>query len=1060
MSIPRPRRRPFYRVLTALAAVLLVPGGVAVGAAYADSTNAPADTRTAVELNGQLQVCGTKLCNENRQPVQLRGMSTHGLQWFRNCVNDSSMNALANDWNANVMRLSMYIQEGGYETDPEGFTQMMHELIEEVSSRGMYVIVDWHMLDPGDPNYNLGAAKTFFAEIAERHADKPNILYEVANEPNGVDWQTIKGYHEEIIPVIREQDPDSVILLGTRAWSSLGVSDGADESEVIDNPVNAENVMYTFHFYAASHGDEYLDTLSRAADQVPMFVSEFGTQEASGDGGNDFAMAQRYIDLMAEKGIGWTNWNYSDDFRSGAVFNEGTCPDGPYAGTGPLKEAGQWIRERVQGSGSNQPPAVGEPQEPTTVSGDWEIPWDIGWLPDGERALVTERETFQVYLAGKDGSRTEVGQVPNSVSTGGEGGLMGVAVPPEWDGATNQDVYFMHTSDDNGDEQNRIVRMAFDGETLSNREVIVDGIDSSLYHNGGRLAFGPDGFLYATTGDAQNGDSAQDQNSLNGKILRVTTDGEPAPGNPLTHPRAASEVYSMGHRNPQGLAWDSEGRLWSSELGDSSEDELNLIEPGDNYGWPTCEGACDEPGMTNPKHTWSTDEASPSGLAIVGDTAFMATLRGQRLWRIELSGTDVGEVTAHFEGGHGRLRAVEKVPGANAIWISTSNSDNNGDGSPDQLLRSEISTEGSIQQAFSHPGVLLDRDQLDAIREHVDAGDQPWQSAYDDMAASDYASLGWEPVPYEIVECGSYSDPNIGCTEEREDAIAAYTHALLWHITQDSAHADKAIEIMNAWSETIQDHTNSNAPLQTGWSGSSWARAAEIIRYTYDGWPDGDVDRFADMLRDVYLPEIIDGAATKNGNWELIMMDAATGISVFTEDRASFDKAVDVWRGRVPANLYVSSDGELPHPPPNSDIDTRDEIIDYWHGQDTFVDGLSQETCRRFGYAGWGIAAASHTAETAYHQGIDLYGEVEDRLTAGMEFHADFDLGADVPDWLCGGAIDNGLGPTFEVGYNHYQNRTGIDLPSSRELLETQTRPAGTDDHFLAWETLTHANNP
>jgi endoglucanase len=231
--------------------------------------------------------------------------------------------------------------------------KLMHQLIDAVSSRGMYVIVDWHILDPGNPYDNLDAAKTFFAEIAERHADKPNILYEVANEPNGVDWATIRSYHEEIIPVIRERDPDSVILLGTRAWSSLGVADGADESEVVEDSVDAENVMYTFHFYAASHGEEYLDTLTRASDRLPMFVTEFGTQEASGDGPNDFAMAQRYLDLMAAKGISWTNWNYSDDHRSGAVFEAGTCPDGPFAGTESLKESGVWVRERIMhGSGN------------------------------------------------------------------------------------------------------------------------------------------------------------------------------------------------------------------------------------------------------------------------------------------------------------------------------------------------------------------------------------------------------------------------------------------------------------------------------------------------------------------------------------------------------------------------------------------------------------------------------------------------------------------------------------------------------------------------------------
>ncbi|MCI2424372.1 glycoside hydrolase family 5 protein [Saccharopolyspora sp. K220] len=303
--------------------------------------------QTPVAANGILSVCGKTLCNGSGVPVQLRGMSTHGLQWYSQCVNDQSLDALAQDWQADVLRISMYIQEGGYEEDPARFTEMVDQYVEEASERGLYAIIDWHMLDPGDPYYNLDRAKTFFTEMAKRHKDKTNVLYEIANEPSGVDWARIKSYAEELIPVIRAADPDSVVLVGTRAWSSLGVSDGADEREVVDNPVNAENILYTFHFYAASHGTEYLDALSRAADQLPMFVTEFGTQEATGDGGDDFGMAEQYIDLMAAKNISWTNWNYSDDARSGAVFKEGTCENGPYPGTGQLKPAGAWVRERV-----------------------------------------------------------------------------------------------------------------------------------------------------------------------------------------------------------------------------------------------------------------------------------------------------------------------------------------------------------------------------------------------------------------------------------------------------------------------------------------------------------------------------------------------------------------------------------------------------------------------------------------------------------------------------------------------------------------------------------------
>jgi endoglucanase len=321
---------------------------IAFAALFGSAAAAAPPAGSPVALNGKLHVCGTKLCNKNGKPVQLRGMSTHGLQWYAQCINDKSLDALAQDWKADILRVSMYVQEDGYATDPPGFTDLVNAIVEKVTARGLYVIIDWHMLDPGDPYRNLKRAKTFFGKVTETHKKKINVLYEVANEPNGVNWARIRNYHEAIIPVVRKHDPDAVILLGTRAWSSLGVSDGADEQEVIDHPVNATNVMYTFHFYAASHGDEYLDALDRASDVLPMFVTEFGTQKYTGSGDNDFTQAQKYLDLMKTKKIGWTNWNYSDDSRSGAVFERHTCPNGNFAGTSALKQAGKWIRARVR----------------------------------------------------------------------------------------------------------------------------------------------------------------------------------------------------------------------------------------------------------------------------------------------------------------------------------------------------------------------------------------------------------------------------------------------------------------------------------------------------------------------------------------------------------------------------------------------------------------------------------------------------------------------------------------------------------------------------------------
>ncbi|MEU6017495.1 PQQ-dependent sugar dehydrogenase [Streptomyces sp. NPDC047515] len=315
----------------------------------------------------------------------------------------------------------------------------------------------------------------------------------------------------------------------------------------------------------------------------------------------------------------------------------------------------------------------GVPSNIATVSTGWSIPWGTYWMPDAKTALVTERDSFKVFKVTPGGTRTQVGTVPNTVTTNGEGGLLGVAVDPKW--STNHYVYFMHTAS----EGNRVARMTYDGTSLGGYTVLLQGIKKSRYHNGGRLAFGPDGCLYASTGEAQTPDLAQDKNSLNGKILRMTTDGKAAPGNPF-----GNYVYSYGHRNPQGLAFDRNGRLWEAEFGDSKKDELNLIKPGNNYGWPVCEGSCSTAGMTNPKKTWSVSEASPSGIAIVRNVIYMAALKGERLWRVPITGDteNLGTPSAYYVGTYGRLRTVTKVPGQDQLWFSTTNSDNNG-GEPD-----------------------------------------------------------------------------------------------------------------------------------------------------------------------------------------------------------------------------------------------------------------------------------------------------------------------------------------------------------------------------------------
>ncbi|MFP8960454.1 cellulase family glycosylhydrolase [Streptomyces nanhaiensis] len=304
-------------------------------------------TGTPVGINGQLKVCGVNLCNQYNRPIQLRGMSTHGIQWFGKCYNNASLDALAQDWKSDLFRIAMYVQESGYETDPAGFTSRVNSYVDMAEARGMYAMIDFHTLTPGDPNYNLDRAKTFFASVAARNAAKKNVIYEIANEPNGVSWTAIKNYAEQVIPVIRAADPDAVIIVGTRGWSSLGVSDGSNETEVVDNPVNATNIMYAFHFYAASHKDNYRATLSRAATKLPLFVTEFGTVSATGGGAMDRASSVAWLDLLDQLKISYANWTYSDANESSAAFKPGTCNGSDYSSSGVLTESGALLKSRI-----------------------------------------------------------------------------------------------------------------------------------------------------------------------------------------------------------------------------------------------------------------------------------------------------------------------------------------------------------------------------------------------------------------------------------------------------------------------------------------------------------------------------------------------------------------------------------------------------------------------------------------------------------------------------------------------------------------------------------------
>ncbi|HYN94009.1 MAG TPA: PQQ-dependent sugar dehydrogenase [Pilimelia sp.] len=315
----------------------------------------------------------------------------------------------------------------------------------------------------------------------------------------------------------------------------------------------------------------------------------------------------------------------------------------------------------------------------STVASGLRAPWGVAFLPPGTaprelpaaQALVTERDTARILAVAPGGDAVEVARVA-AAEPGGEGGLLGIALPPDY--ARGGWVYVYYTAE----RDNRIARLRLGGGAP---EPVLTGIPKAGNHNGGRLAFGPDGMLYAGTGDAARRDSSQDRADLGGKILRLTPLGRPAPGNPF----GDSPVYSYGHRNVQGLAWDAGGQLYASEFGQNTYDELNRIEPGRNYGWPVVEGDGDDDRYVDPVATWATDDASPSGIAVHGGEVWMACLRGRRLYRI---GTDGAGAAALLVDGYGRLRDVARAPDG-ALWVLTSNHDGRGDPAPedDRILR-------------------------------------------------------------------------------------------------------------------------------------------------------------------------------------------------------------------------------------------------------------------------------------------------------------------------------------------------------------------------------------
>lgn len=305
---------------------------------------APSDPKgtTPVSQHGQLSVKNGQLVDKSGKGYQLRGMSTHGLTWFPEFVNESAFKTLRDDWNTNVVRLAMYVDEWGngqcYMGNKSGSLELLEKGVDICIKLDMYVIIDWHVLNPGDPSKYTNEAKSFFETVSKRYAKYPNVIYEICNEPNGgASWSgNIKPYAEKIIPVIRKNAPNSVIIVGTPTWSQ-------EIDKPLSDPLNYKNVMYAFHFYAATHAGLRSNVENCVAQGLPVFVSEFGTCDASGGGANDFNETQKWLSYFDKQGISYCNWSICNKDETCSVLRPGTSANGNWSESN-LTENGKWIR--------------------------------------------------------------------------------------------------------------------------------------------------------------------------------------------------------------------------------------------------------------------------------------------------------------------------------------------------------------------------------------------------------------------------------------------------------------------------------------------------------------------------------------------------------------------------------------------------------------------------------------------------------------------------------------------------------------------------------------------
>ncbi|MDN4077735.1 cellulase family glycosylhydrolase [Paenibacillus polymyxa] len=333
------------RVAVLLTAVLLLT--LTNGFNWNASTAEAAGT-TPVERYGQLSVKSGKLVDKNGQPVQLKGISSHGVQWFGDLVNQDTMKWLRDDWGISVFRVALYTEENGYIANPS-LKNKVKEAIEAAQKLGLYVIIDWHILSDGDPNIHKNEAKAFFNEFSTKYGHLPNVIYELANEPNGnVNWNNqIRPYASEVSQVIRARDPDNIIIVGTGTWSQ-------DVHDAADHPLPDKNTMYTVHFYAGTHGQYLRDRVDYALNKgVGIFATEWGTSDASGNGGPFLNESKVWTDFLASRKISWANWSLADKNETSAALLPGADRKGGWPDS-QLTASGKFVKQAIlEGSSSH-----------------------------------------------------------------------------------------------------------------------------------------------------------------------------------------------------------------------------------------------------------------------------------------------------------------------------------------------------------------------------------------------------------------------------------------------------------------------------------------------------------------------------------------------------------------------------------------------------------------------------------------------------------------------------------------------------------------------------------